>query len=228
MDATARVDVIRVGLAEAGDPARAPGMQAYMKSTMPYRGVMTKPLRALVAEVMAGHPFADRADWESTVDMLWDGATHREERYAAVDLAGYRSARVWQDPAAVPRYDHWVVTGAWWDHVDAVAIHRIGPILRSHRPELTPVVRRWIEDPDLWRRRASIICQVGAKADTDIDLLAGAILPNLGDRDFFIRKAIGWALRDYARTDPDWVRRFVAAHRGRLSPLSYREATRHL
>ncbi len=224
----ARVDAIRTGLAGAGDPTRAPGMQAYMKSTMPYRGVMTTPRRRLVAEVVDLHPFTDRVDWEATVDALWDTAGYREERYAAIDLAGHRSARAWQDPAAVPRYDHWVVSGAWWDHVDAVAIQRIGPILRAHRAELTPLLRGWIRDEDLWRRRTSIICQVGAKAGTDVDLLADAIVPNLGDRGFFIRKAIGWALREHARTDPDWVRRFVAAHREQLSPASYREATRHL
>ena len=77
-----------MGLAEAGDPAKAPGMRAYMKSTMPYRGVMTTPRRRLGAMVVDLDPFTDRADWEATVDTLWDGATHREERYAAVDLAG--------------------------------------------------------------------------------------------------------------------------------------------
>ena len=134
MPAATRVEAVRAGLAEARRSAKAPGMQAYMKSAMPYRGVQTKPLRAVVAEVVRHHPFTGRADWEATIDALWDGASYREERYAAVELSGHRSAREWQDPAAVPRYDHWVVTGAWWDHVDAVAIHRIGPILRAHGP----------------------------------------------------------------------------------------------
>ena len=224
----ARVDAVRAGLARLGDPEKAPGMQAYMKSAMPYRGVQSQPLRALLAEVMAAHPFAGRADWEATIDALWEDARFREERYAAVNLAGDRSARPWQDPAAVARYDHWVVTGAWWDHVDAVGIHRIGPILRSHRTAMTPMVRAWVGDADRWRRRVSIICQMGAKADTDLDLLGDAIVANAADRDFFIRKAIGWALREHGKTDPDWVRRFVALHEGELSPLSYREASRHL
>ena len=228
MGAGARVDAVRAGLARLADPEKAPGMQAYMKSAMPYRGVQSRALRALLAEVMEVHPFAGRTDWEATLDALWEDARYREERYAAVNLAGDRSARPWQDPAAVARYDHWVVTGAWWDHVDAVGIHRIGPILRSHRPEMTPMVRAWIGDADQWRRRVSIICQVGAKAETDLDLLGDAIVANVADRDFFIRKAIGWALREHAKTDPDWVRRFVAVHEGALSALSYREATRHL
>ncbi len=134
----------------------------------------------------------------------------------------------WQDADLVPLYDHFVVTGAWWDHVDAVAIALLGPILRADRPTVEPVVRGWITDADLWRRRTSIIIQNGAKAATDDDLLADAIVGNLDDRDFFIRKAIGWALRERAKSDPDWVRAFVATHADRLSPLSRREAMKHL
>jgi 3-methyladenine DNA glycosylase AlkD len=224
----ARVDAVRAGLARLADPEKAPGMQAYMKSAMPYRGVQTKALRLLLAEVTEDHPFAGRTDWEASLDALWEGARYREERYAAVNLAGDRTARPWQDPAAVARYDHWVVTGAWWDHVDAVGIHRIGPILCSHRPEMTPMVRAWIGDADRWRRRVSIICQVGAKAETDVALLSDAIVANVADRDFFIRKAIGWALRQHARVDPDRVRAFVEARGERLSGLSRREALKHL
>ena len=124
----------------------------------------------------------------------------------------------------MPLYDHFVVTGAWWDHVDAVAIALLGPILRQDRSAVEPIVRTWIHDPDRWRRRTSIIVQNGAKSETDTALLADAILASVDDRDFFLRKGIGWALREYAKTDPDWVRAFVDAHEARLSPLSRREA----
>jgi 3-methyladenine DNA glycosylase AlkD len=88
------------------------------------------------------------------------------------------------------------------------------------------VVRTWITDPDRWLRRTAVICQLQAAAATDTALLTEAIEANLDDPDFFLRKGIGWALRQYARTDPDWVRRLVAEHPG-LSPLSRREALRH-
>ncbi len=222
-------DELRAGLAAAADPAKAPTMQAYMKSAMPFRGVPTPARRRLVREVIArvGGP-ADRTAWETTVGDLWDRAAYREERYLAIDVCGLRAARPWQDAALVPMYDHFVVTGAWWDHVDAVAISLIGPILRADRPAVEPHVRRWITDSDMWRRRTSILVQVLAKSDTDTALLADAITANLDDRDFFIRKAIGWALRGYAKTNPAWVRAFVDAHAARLSPLSRREATKHL
>ena len=95
---------------------------------------------------------------------------------------------------------------------------------RRDRPDRA----RWAVGDDRWLRRVAVICQVGAKDRTDRVLLSDAILANAADRDFFLRKAIGWALRDYARTDPAWVRDFVAAHEDELSPLSKREALKHL
>ncbi len=120
-----------------------------------------------------------------------------------------------------------IVTGAWWDHVDGIS-ERIGALLLAHRPVLEPVIREWSTDPDRWLRRSSIISQLALKERTDVALLTDVIAANLADREFFIRKAIGWALRQYARTDPDWVRAFVADHQDALSPLSRREAMKHL
>ncbi|OMQ14038.1 DNA alkylation repair protein, partial [Modestobacter sp. VKM Ac-2676] len=89
-----------------------------------------------------------------------------------------------------------------------------------------PVLRGWARDPDRWLRRSAVIAQLGAKARTDTALLAEVIEVNAGDPEFFVRKAIGWALRDHAKTDPAWVRRFLAEHE--LGPLSRREAAKHL
>ena len=121
-----------------------------------------------------------------------------------------------------------MVTGAWWDHVDEVASHLVGGVLAGHRVEVTPVMRAWAVDDDLWVRRTAVLCQLNHKADTDTDLLHDVIEANLDDRSFWLRKAIGWALREYSRTDPDWVRAEVDQLGDRLSGLSRREATRHL
>ncbi len=224
----ALVQALRSALAGAADPAKAPAMQAYMKSAMPYRGVQAPQARRLFREVILGHPLPDRATWADTVRALWDGATHREERYGALAVAGHRLYRAHQDPQTLDLYRHLVVTGAWWDYVDDIAAHKVGPILRAHPGQVRPVVLAWSTDPVLWLRRTAILSQLGSKGATDRDLLAACIEPNLADREFFVRKAIGWALRNLARTDPDWVRRYVRDQGDRLSPLSRREATRHL
>lgn len=221
------IRAVRNGLADLADPAKAPEMQRYMKSDMPFRGV-PKPARAQLARrLFAEHVITDRATWQDTVRRLWHEATYREERYLAIELTGHRMARAWQDPDTVPLYQELIVTGAWWDFVDELAIRRVGPILRNYRDELTPLMRSWARHDDLWLRRAAVICQVTAKDQTDPDLLADVIAATLHDKDFFLRKGIGWALRDYAKTEPGWVRTFVDAHPD-LSPLSRREALKHL
>jgi 3-methyladenine DNA glycosylase AlkD len=222
------VQQVRKGLAEAADPERAPAMQDYMKSQLPFFGVPAPAARKVFRAAIDAHPLPDRQSWLDTVAALWTEATHREERYAALALAGHRRYRAHQDADLLPFYAELVCTGAWWDLVDDIATHLVGPILLSHPAEATPVVRTWATDADRWLRRTAVICQLGAKDRTDVDLLATAIDANIDDRDFFLRKAIGWALRQYARTDPDWVRAFVSARAARLSALSRREALKHL
>jgi 3-methyladenine DNA glycosylase AlkD len=226
------LDELRSRIAEAGDPDRAPRMQAYMKSSMPFRGVAAVPLRAITREVLAAHVLPDRAAWQAAVLELWDGAAFREERYAALAVAGHRRYREHRDPGSLPLYRHLVVTGAWWDLVDTIATQLVGEVLGRFPAEVTPTIRAWAVDEDLWLRRTAVLCQLKRKGDTDVDLLRFALEHNLEDsrhgREFFVRKALGWALREHARTDPDWVRAFVAAHEARLSGLTRREALKHL
>lgn len=129
--------------------------------------------------------------------------------------------------ALVPLYEEMIVAGGWWDRVDGVA-PRLGQLLVTHPASLRPLILAWSRAPDRWLRRASIIAQFGARARTDVNLLSVVIDANAADPDLFVRKAIGWSLRDYARTDPEWVRGFVAARAQVLSSLSRREATKHL
>lgn len=223
----ALVEAARRGLAELADPVKAPQMQRYMRSEMPFRGVPKPERAALARRLFAAHPLPSPAVLVATVRTLWDAARFREERYLAADLTGWRGYRAWQGPELLPLYEHMIVTGAWWDHVDEIANRRVGPLLLAHPDEVAPAMRAWAHDDDRWRRRTAIICQLGAKERTDVALLTEAIEASIGEGDFFLRKAIGWALRQHARVDPDWVRAFVAAHPD-LSPLSVREATKHL
>jgi 3-methyladenine DNA glycosylase AlkD len=228
------VGAVRSALRSVGDPVRAAGQQAYMKSSMPYRGLTSPELRALLRPLLADPVLSpvSREAWEADVRALWDAAEFREERYAALAVTGHRAARPWQDPEALGLYRYLVETGAWWDFVDLLAADRVGPILLRHRDVVTPILRSDAVDDHLWVRRTAVLAQLKHREETDLELLADVIDANLEGsrfgREFFIRKAIGWALRQHARVDPDWVRAFVEARGDRLSGLSRREALKHL
>ena len=226
---TPLVDVVRTAIRSSGDPARAVSQAAYMKSTMPYAGLTVPEMRRIVRQAAREHALPDEESWRTTVLTLWREADVREERYAAAEVAGLAAYRTYAThPGAIEIFDEMIVTGAWWDHVDEAATHLVGPLLLAQPAEVTPVMRAWSTDADRWRRRSSVICQVGAKDRTDVELLRAAIVSNLDDRDFFLGKAIGWALRQHARIDPRWVRDFVAERGDSLSPLSRREALRRI
>ncbi len=222
------IAAVRKDLQTAADPEKAPAMQAYMKSAMPYHGVNAPGVRRITKALFDAHPLDGVDRWTDTVLAMWRTAKFREERYAAIELSGHRLYRAHQQPVALAIYDEMLVTGAWWDYVDAVGIHRVGPLLRAYPEDIRPVIESWSTDADLWRRRASIICQISFRGEADLDLLYRCIEPNLADRDFFIRKAIGWALRTYAWAEPAEVVRYVTANKDRLSRLSQREALKNV
>ena len=219
---------VRRALAAAADPSRAPAMQAYMKSEMPYFGASAPLVRAVCREVFADYPFGDAVRWRADILCLWHGAKHREERYAAIALSGQRKAQPFQTLAALPMYEELIVSGAWWDYVDELASNRVGPLFANHPREMRREMLVWSRSPNLWKRRTSIICQLSFKEATDLQLLFACIEPSLSSKEFFLRKAIGWALRQLARHDPKAVKRYVKEHALELSPLSQREALKHL
>ena len=212
-------------LAAVADQSKAAGMQAYMKTDMPFYGVQ-KPARArILRELVLRFRPPDRAGYEGLVVALWQ-LPHREEKYLALGVARHFPEYV--VPAMLPLYRSLIVEGAWWDLVDEVATHLIRDLVVGRPDEVWPTVDTWIDDDDMWLRRTAIICQVGAKESTDAARLFRFCEERAFDREFFIRKAIGWALRQHARFDPAAVARFVHEHRDQLSGLSYREATKHI
>lgn len=219
------IGAVRAALRRAAQPELAGPMQAYMKSATPYLGVRVPVMRTLTRAEAKRRAFGTCADLMDTVLRLWREADYREERYAAIALLDSPAARRVRDPALLGTLRELILTGAWWDYVDELA-HRVGDLLRGWPAEVRPALLTWTRSDDRWLRRASIICQLGAREQVDVELLTVAIEASMGERDFFLRKAIGWALRDYARTDPAWVRSFTSTHE--LSPLSRREALRHL
>ena len=218
---------LRAEMAGVANPQKAIGMRAYMKSAMPYYGINSPEVRTICKRVFAEHPMTSCQEWRDAILELWRNAKFREERYAAIGLVSLKQHRECWTPALMPVLEEMITTGAWWDYVDEVA-HVVAELLKSHPKEIRPMIRAWSKDEDMWKRRVSIICQNPFKAKTDLKLLYANIEPNLGDREFFIRKAIGWALRAYAWTDPKEVARYVRQNEDRLSGLSRREAMKNI
>ncbi len=223
MSGSLRADLI-ARLSEAGDPERAVGQQRYMKSELPFHGVRVPEVRRLTRVVAKAHPLPNAVAWEEVVLDIWRSATHREQRYGAVELANVRTYRKWLRPDCLPMLEEMIVTGAWWDYVDQLAGKHVGHLLTTYPEAIRPVLLEWSEDPDIWKRRTAILAQLRFKAAADPELLFTVIEPSLGEQEFFLRKAIGWALREYSKTCPDVVSSYVDTNHDRLSPLSRREA----
>ena len=218
---------LRRELRRAAQPEKAKPMQAYMKSEMPYHGVPTPAADKVFKSVFAPLEFLDSESWRRAILEIWRNARFREERYGAIALARQRRFAAYQTIDALPMYEEMIVTGAWWDFVDTIAAHGIGGLLRTYKLPVSRTMLRWSRSPDMWKRRTSILCQLTFKKDTDLKLLYACIEPSLDSPEFFLRKAIGWALRQYAWTNPDEVRRYVQKNVKRLSPLSRREALKN-
>jgi 3-methyladenine DNA glycosylase AlkD len=222
------LESLRNALKRAGDPVKARAMQAYMKSAMPYNGIPTPLLREICKATFVDLQFATASQWQGQILELWREARFREERYAALYLAGDKRGRPFQTLSAMKMYEEMIVTGAWWDYVDDIASHRVGPLLRIYPAPMRRKMLSWSKSRNLWKRRTAIICQLGFKAETDLELLYACINPSLGSREFFLQKAIGWALRQYAWTDGAEIRKYVRLNRTRLSNLSRREALKNI
>jgi 3-methyladenine DNA glycosylase AlkD len=225
---TALAESLRARFRDVADSARAPAMQAYMKSAMPYLGVPAVALRQVCKASFGGLTWTDGAAWQADVLAIWRGAAFREERYAAIELTGVKGARAFQRIDTLPMYEEMIVAGAWWDYADNIVTQRFWPILQADREAMKRSMLVWSTDTDMWKQRSAILCQIKAKKETDLSLLYACIEPSLGSKEFFLRKAIGWALRQYAWTDPEEVQRYVAANASRLSGLSRREALKNV
>jgi 3-methyladenine DNA glycosylase AlkD len=210
--------------APARDPERAAAQAAYMRNRFAFLGLPAPTLRALSRTVLAGVPKPTEDDLRTVALGCW-ARDEREYQYFACDWL--RAHVAVPGPAFLATVRTLVTTKSWWDTVDPLATRVTGGLVRRHR-ELSAEMDAWSADADLWLVRTAILHQLHYGAETDTERLFGYCARQAGHRDFFVRKAIGWALRQYARTDPDAVRAFLCAHRDHLSPLSLREAARHL
>jgi 3-methyladenine DNA glycosylase AlkD len=208
----------------ARDPGRAVEMAAYMRDQFPFLGIPSPARRALTRTVVSGRTRPTQPELQEVVLACW-ALPEREYQYFACDWL--RANVKVPGPDFLPTVRTLITTKSWWDTVDALATRVVGGLVQRH-PELSEEMDRWADDPDLWVVRTAILHQLHYGARTEEERLFGYCTRQAGHPDFFVRKAIGWALRHYARTDPEAVRRYVSAHRDVLAPLSVREATRHL
>ena len=198
-------------------------MKRYMRDQFDYLGLKVPELTGLLRDHYRLHGLPPLADLDRVLRDLW-ALPQREYQYAATSLLGRCDSGL---PAGfITTLEYLLVTKSWWDTVDTLATGTLGVHFRSYPAVRRRYVARWRKSDNIWLRRATILFQLNYKSDTDFTLLCDLICENLGSREFFINRAIGWALRQYTRTDPDAVRRFVAATP--LHPLSAREALKWL
>ena len=225
LDVPAACRLVSAELSAVADPEKAPVMQAYMRTGMPFYGVQKAGRTPILRDLVKRFQPKDAGEYRQLVVGLWN-LEHREEKYVALGVARHFKAFVL--PELIDLYQTLIVEAAWWDLVDEVATKLIRPLVVGFPQEAWKVVDTWADDPDMWLRRTVLICQIGAKERTDFDRLFRFCAARAYEEEFFIRKAIGWALREYARTDPDAVAAFINSHLVELSGLSYREGSKHI
>lgn len=178
-------------MAEAGNADDAMAMQAYMKTEQPFYGVKSPERKAIFKQAREHTKISSFIEYKRLVLWLWSGE-NREEQYLAMDAAEYyKSFRTLE---AFPVYEEMLNEASHWDTVDKLASNLIGPLVKEHR-ELEGVVRDWRESENMWLRRASLLVHLKHKAETNLPLLEETILMLASEKEFFIRKAIGWVLR---------------------------------
>jgi 3-methyladenine DNA glycosylase AlkD len=208
----------------AHDPERAGSVAAYMRNQFPFLGIPAPTQRALARAAVAGLPAPAEEDLRTVALACWQ-RDEREYQYFACDWL--RAHVKVPGPGFLATLRTLITTKSWWDTVDPLATRVVGGLVRRH-PQLVGEMDAWSAEQDMWLVRTAILHQLNYGAETDAGRLFDYCTRQADHRDFFVRKAIGWALRQYARTEPEAVNRFVAANRDRLSPLSVREATKHL
>ncbi len=208
----------------AQDATNAIGMAAYMKHLFPFYGIK-KPERALIQkQLFKEYPINSEASLITALELLWS-KPEREYQYTALDLA-YRHNKLWS-PKLFPLFETFIRSKSWWDTVDLLAGKLVG-IMLSRYPELVNTMDAWIEDEYLWIRRSALLYQLNYKENTNQERLFAYCSATMHEQEFFIRKAIGWSLRQYAKTNPHEVNVFLQQHKQDLSPLSFKEAAKHL
>ena len=218
------VDELRAVLERDRDAAKAEQMADYVKGRFPFLGLPTPLRRSSSADVKAAAKVAEADDIVAFARRCWD-QPEREFHYVGTDVLSWNVAKLRSEHLA--DLEHLISTNSWWDTVDALASWCVGRLVAAN-PSLVLVMDEWIESDNMWIARTAILHQLRYKSATDTERLFRYALRRGGDTEFFIRKALGWSLRQYAHTDPEAISVFVAALEADLSGLTKREAVKNI
>ena len=205
------------------DPVRAQWQRSYLKNQFDFYGLTAKIFREALREFFKNYGYPPHEEWEKFALFLWD-LPQREYQQVVIEMI-HKKAK-WLKKEDI-RWIEILITGkSWWDTVDGIASWICGTYFINFPEQIKPVTGKWIKSGNMWLQRSALLFQLKYKKNTDTKLLTSYIEQLLSHKDFFIRKAIGWVLREYSKTDPKWVKTFVEEHT--MSGLSYREAVKHL
>lgn len=207
------------------DPVKAEEMAAYMRTEMPFYGVQKPDRVPIIREIKKLYEPGSLKEYSDNVLALWS-QKHREVKYIAINYAD--SFKEFVIPQAVPLYERLVREGAWWDFTDPIASWLVGRALLENEEQMRPLIETYVDDEDFWIRRTALLAHLGHKEKTNHKALFRYCLELAPEKEFFIRKAIGWALREYSKAEPERVRDFLKKNSKTLSPLSYKEGAKHL
>lgn len=217
------VSTLRTKCAQAADPIRAKQMRAYMKDHFNYFGISTPKRKEIMGSISLPKPLILDDNFKVSIDYLWD-SDERELQYCALGLM--QKVLKQFDVTHLDWIETLIQRKSWWDTVDSLAPNIVGHIFKKDTKEKTIYLEKWISSPDFWLNRSAIIFQLKYGANTDEDILVAAILAHDMSKEFFVRKAQGWALRQYSKTNPLFVRQFIEAN-PQLSGLTKREALKY-
>ena len=215
------VEELEKELKAVANPDDAVAMKAYMKNKFEFLGVKT-PARRKLTKTFLKQQTNLVIDW-NFINEAWN-YPYRELQYTALDYLEIRKKLL--TPSDLPNLKKLAQTKSWWDTIDFLD-RLVGSII-ARFPETKEIILAWSCDEDIWLRRLAIDHQLLRKEETDTELLEKILVNNLGQTEFFINKAIGWALRDYSKTNPDWVRDFIERYRAEMAALSIREGSKYL
>lgn len=219
------LDAVEEAFLQVANPEDAEGMKAYMRDKFEFLGLKSQLRKNTQKAFWATYKLPQGEDLKVFIKGLW-ALPSRELHYMAIELLEKPLKKA--DDSWMDLLEYLIVTHSWWDTVDAIAAKLVGGYLKKYPKFAATYPEQWIESEDMWLRRTAILYQLKYKKETNTERLFDFILRSAHEKEFFIQKVQGWTLRELAKTNPQIVLDFVAAHENKLSKLTKKEALKHL